>query len=335
MAEEDSDRARRLEAARRYRQKNAKQRAEYGRRYREEHREQRAGYTRKYRAEHADQIDAYRRRWREQNLEQARTANREYMRRKAAEARTAEERRVKKAAYSRERYHADVEASRAKARDRNAQRRAADPDGYREQRRTQKQAWRDRNRDQINASLREKNRIDPAKKQIAAQRYYQRHADERRAYSRRYHQEHREELLVKQRRWREREQRRIAVGLPVQRLHRLTPTERRDNARAADAFFSRPLTPQLLEQIDAELRTPPELIDAFHRETARIRATQYALRNPETGAHVANRNQAEEERMDAIARQINERLRVAPRSPRNPAPQLPPIPAPSTEGLSL
>lgn len=335
MAEEDADRARRLESARRFRQKHAKQRAAYGRRYREEHREQRAEYTRKYRAEHADEIAAYRRRWREQNLEQARAANRDHMRRKAAEARTAEERRVRKAAYSRERYHADVEASRAKARERNAQRRAADPEGYRDRRRRQKQAWRDRNRDQINARLREKNRIDPSKKKSAAERYYQRHAEERRTYSRQYHQEHREEVLVKQRRWRQREQRRIAVGLPVQRLHRLTPAERRDNARAADAFFSRPLTHQLREQLEAELRTPPELIDAFHRETARIRATQYALRNPETGAHVVNRNKAEEERMDAIARQINERLRVAPRTPRDPAPQLPPIPAPSTEGLSL
>lgn len=335
MAEEDADRARRLESARRYRQKHAKQRAAYGRRYRDEHREQRAEYTRKYRAEHADEIAAYRRRWREQNLEQARAANRDHMRRKAAEARTAEERRIKKAAYSRERYHADIEASRAKARERNAQRSAADPDGYREHRRRQKQAWRDRNRDQINARLREKNRIDPTKKQTAAQRYYQRHAEERRVYSRRYHQEHRDELLIKQRRWRQREQRRITVGLPVQRLHRLTPADRRENARAADAFFSRPLTPQLREQLEAELRTPPELIDAFHRETARIRATQYALRNPETGTHVVNRNHAEEERMDAIARQINERLRVAPRTPRNPAPQLPPIPAPSTEGLSL
>jgi hypothetical protein len=335
VAEDDADRARRLEAARRYRQKHAKQRAAYARRYREEHREQRTEYTRKYRAEHADEIAAYRRRWREQNLEQARAANRDHMRRKAAEARTAEERRIKKAAYARDRYHADVEASRAKARERNAQRRAADPDGYREQRRRQKQAWRDRNRDQINARLREKNRIDPTKKQTAAQRYYQRHAEERRAYSRRYHHEHREPQLIKQGRWRQRERRRIAVGLPVQRLHRLTPAERRENARAADAFFSRALTPKYRVRLEEELRTPPELIDAFHRETARIRATQYALRNPETGTHLINRHQAEEERMDAIARQINERLRVAPRTPRNPAPQLPPAPAPSVEGLSL
>lgn len=335
MAEEDADRARRLESARRYRQKHAKQRAAYGRRYREEHREQRAEYAKQFRSEHSDEIAAYRKRWREQNLEEARAANRDHMRRRAAEARTAEERRIKKAAYARERYHANVEASRAKARERNAQRRAADPEAYREQRRRQKQAWRDRNRDQINARLREKNRIDPTQKQAAAHRYYLRHARERRAYSRRYHHEHREEQLVKQGRWRQRERRRVEVGLPVRRLHRLTPAERHDNASAADAFFSRPLTPQLLEQLEVELRTPPELIDAFHRETARIRATQYALRNPETGAQVINRNQAEEERMDAIARHINERLRGAPRTPRNPPPQLPPVPAPSKEGLSL
>jgi hypothetical protein len=323
----------RRDPARRSKERDRK-RAEYGKRYREEQRAERAEYTKRYRVEHVEQIAEYRRRYREQNLERLRAANREYMRRKAVEPRIAEERRARKAAYSRERYHADIEASRAKARERNAQRRAADPEGYREDKRRRKQAWRDRNRDDINARLRERNRIDPSKKQAAAQRYYERHAEERRAYSRRYHQEHREQQLAKQGQWRQRERRRIEAGLPVRRLHRTTAAERVENAAAAEAFFARPLTVELRGRLEAELRTPPELVEAWQRDVARIRAAQYARENPETSSYTVTRNQAEEARMDAIARQINQRLRITP--PRRERPPIhQPMPSLDQGGLGL
>ena len=291
--------------------------------------------NRQWRERNREHIDAYAAAWRARNLEHTRLVNREYMRRKAQEAKVEVERRVRKAEYARNRYHADVEASRAKARENRQAERARDPEAYRAKRKQRNDTWRARHKDEINARLREKNLIDPSTKRRRAARYYEQHAEERRDYRRRYYQQNREWELAAQRRWRQREQRRITVGLPVRRLHRLTPAERLENSRAADAFFSRPLTSELRKQLDAELRTPPELIEAWHRECDRFRAAQYALRHPETGVRVVNRKQAEEERMDAIAREINDRLRITPRTPRDPASYVPPAPAPSTGGPSL
>lgn len=318
MDESEEAQQRRRDAARRYKKKNAKQISAYGRRYREEHKEQRAEYSQKYRAEHSEEIAAYKRQWREKNLEAARASNRDNMRRKAAQERAAEDRRAKKAAYARERYHADIEASRAKAREYLQQKRAADPDGYREAKKRRNATWHERHKDEINARKREQNLRDPSKQKARAQRDYQVHGDERRAYRRRYYQQNRERQLAKQKQWRDRERRRIEVGLPVRRLHTVTPTERDQNAVAAQAFFSRPLTPQLREQLKAELATPQHLIDALRREWARIRAVDYQRRNPETNSDTIRRQEAEEARLDAIARSINDRLRLSPRRHSHP-----------------
>lgn len=285
---------------------------------------------RRYREQNAEKIAE----WRERNREHIRTTNREYMRRKAAEAQAEVVRRARKAEYARNRYHADIEASRAKAREYRDAARARDPEKYRATRKQHNDTWRAKHKDEINRRLREENLIDPSGKRARARRYYETHTEECRARRRDYYQANRERELAKQRQWRQRERRRVAVGLPAKRLHRLTPEERRENARAADEFFAQPVTPELRERLEAELRTPPELIEAWHREIARFRATQYALRNPETAARVVNRNRAEEERMDAIARQINDRLRLTPRTPPDPAPYVSPV-VPSTGGLSL
>lgn len=281
----------------------------------EDQRQRRLEYKRRYRLEHAEEIAAYKRGWRERNLDHDRARNREYMRAKKAEPRLAEEKRREKADYARARYHADVEASRARARELNARRRESDPDRYREDHRRHNQTWRDRHRDEINARLRERNRLDPSKKTAVAQRFYVRHADEIRAARRFRYQENRERELARQRLWRQREKRRRELGLPAQRLHRLPVAERRENVAAANAFFARPITPELRKRVEADLRTPPELLGALHREFERIRADQYALRHPEIASSIPNRGTAEEERMDAIARVINDRLRTTPRRP--------------------
>jgi len=143
-------------------ERERRQRLERGRRYRAEHAEERAAYTKKYREDHAEEIAAYRKRWREANLDHARQSNREYMRRRAAEERKTEERRQRKAAYSRARYHTDVEASRAKVREYLAGRRAADPEGFREGKKRRNDVWRARNRDEVNRRQREKKRLDPS-----------------------------------------------------------------------------------------------------------------------------------------------------------------------------
>lgn len=302
------------------------------RRYREENREQIADYKRRYRNEHADEIAAYRKQWREDNLEHARRSNRDYMRRQAAQKRAANERRTQKAAYARDRYNADLEAGRARARTYRVARRAADPEGYRAGKKRRNDTWRRKHRDEINQRLREKNRTDPGLKAKRAQRYYEAHAEERRDYSRRYHEQHREQDRERSREWRRRERRRREAGLPVRRVHRVAAAERKANSVAAEAFFARPLTAEYREQLEAELRTPPELIAAWQRLCERTRAAQYALLHPETGSGVVNRRQAEEERMDAIARVINERLRVTPRRPEpcpQPDPYEPVAPTPS------
>ena len=306
----DEERQRRNEAARRYKKTHAKQISAYGRQYRQEHAEQIAEYKRAWRERNRDHVAEYRGRYDEDNRERIRKVNRENMRRQSAEERAAVERRERKAAWARERYHADVEASRAKARQNRERQRAADPEGYREGKKRRKAAWRESHKDEINARLREKNLRDPSAKSVRAQRYYQRHADERKAYRRQYYWDNRERQLARQKQWRDRERRRVEVGLPARSLHNVTPGERDQNAAAAEAFFSRPLTPQLQEQLAAELSTPQHLIEAWQRECARIRAVDYARRNPETSSDAVRRREAEEARLDRIARTINDRLRL-------------------------
>jgi hypothetical protein len=337
MVGNDESQQRRREVARLWKTKNAKQISAYGRRYREEHREQQAEYGRQYRAEHTEEIAAYRRRWLEQNLEAARAVNRENMRRKAAQERVEQERRSRKAAYARERYHADPEASRAKAREYLQKKRAQDPDGYREGKKRRNAAWRERNKEEINSKLREKNLRDPSKKKAQAQRDYELHGDKRRASRRRYYQKNRDRELTKQKQWRDRERRRLDVGLPVRRLHAIAPAERDQNAADAAAFFARPVTSQLTEQLEAELATPQHLIDALRREWARIRAADYARRNPESTSDSVHRREAEEVRLDAIARGINDRLRRTPRRDPQLAPDLVYHPPSATDsgGLGL
>lgn len=298
-----------------------------------EQREHRREYKRRWRAENAEKIAQQKREWRERNLEHDRQRNRNYMRARNAEARAAETRRKQKAEQARDRYHANVEASRARAKELAARRREADPEKYREDKRRYNQAWRERRREEINARSRERNALDPSQKAAAARRFYERHADEIRATRRRRYEENREKELARQRLWRQREKRRIELGLPARRVHRLPLEERRQNIAAADAFFARPVTPELLAKVEAELRTPPDLIEALKRDLARIRAEQYALLNPEVSSTVVNRRAAEEKRMNAIGRVINDRLRLTPRRPE-PAAYSPPQPEPS-RGLGI
>lgn len=322
MGDSEDAQQRRSEAARRYKKKHARQISAYGRQYRAEHAEQIAEYKRAWRERNGEHLAEYRGKYGEDNREKIREANREYMRRQSAKERAEVEHREREAEKSRERYHADIEASRAKARDYLQQKRAADPDGYREGKKRRNATWRERHKDEINSKLREKNLRDPSQKKARAQRDYELHGDERRESRRRSYQKNRDRELAKQKQWRDRERRRIEVGLPVRRLHKIAPAERDQNAADAAAFFARPLTPQVREQLKAELATPQHLIDALRREWARIRATDYARRNPETSSDTVRRRETEELRLGAIARGINDRLRRIPRRDPQRAPDL-------------
>ncbi|HRN30071.1 MAG TPA: hypothetical protein PK890_10280, partial [Terrimesophilobacter sp.] len=222
--------------------------------------------------------------------------------------------------------------------------RAEDPEGYREGKKRRNDAWRASHRDHVNAKARAKRQRDPAAKQVAAQKYYDTHAEERRAYSRRYHRDNRDQQLAQQSRWRQREQRRLEAGLPVRRLHRLTPAERDAHAAAAAEFFSTRVIEPMRRRLRAELDgpTPPELLAAWKRECERYRAAHYASEHPETSSRERRRAQAEarrlaeEARLDTIGRAINDRLRISPRR-REPDPAyLPQTTSPSTgPGMSL
>lgn len=320
MGDTEEEKPRLTEAARRYKEKHAKQISEYGRQYRAEHAQQIAEYKRAWRERNGQHLAEYRTKYGDENRERIRQSNREYMRRQTAKERAELHRRKRKAERARERYHADIEASRAKAREYLRRKRVADPIAYKEGTKRRNAAWRERHKEEINSRLREKNLRDPGKKRAYAQRDYERHGDKRRATRRRYYRENRDRELAKQKQWRERERRRIEVGLPVRRLHKVTSADREKNAADAAAFFARPLTPQLREQLKAELATPQHLIDALRREWARMRATDYARRNPETSSDTVRRRETEEARLDAIARRINDRLRNEPRRDPQPVP---------------
>lgn len=337
MTDSEEGRQRRAEQSRKYRETHAKQIADYGRRYREAHAEQIAGYKRVWREQNPERIAGYREQYDSENRERLKEANLEHRRNRSAEEHAAAERRARKAEEARQRYHADIEVSRAKAREYLAQRRAADPEGYREGKKRRNAAWREGHKDEINAKLREKNLRDPEPKRVRARRDYEKHGDERRASRRRYYQENRDRELARQKQWRNRERRRVEAGLPVRRLHRVLPNERDENEAAAAAFFAREVTLELREQLKAEIATPQELIDAWRRECARIRAADYAHRNPEVTSDTVRRRAAEEARLDDVARAVNNRLRLTRRPEANSAPDPAYLPQPSIDrsGLGL
>lgn len=328
---------------------------EWNRRYRESHADELREKNRRWRAEHPEKLKEYRARYRAEHLEQLRRTNRERERARLAKARKAaaeaERRRVK----GRERYAADPEAHREYQRERRKAQRAADPVGYREAKKQRNKRWRDSHRDEQNAKLRAKHRDNPEAKRAAAERYYAEHGAEVRERRRAYYWANREQQLEKQRRWRAREKRRREVGLPPRRLHRVTAAERAANVDAADEFFARKRTREDVKRMRRELRTTPVELAQWNRASARTRIASAIsadtdavkpvksserrredenLKAPRSKVEIAA---AEAARMDAIACEINDRLRQTPRRPQANRPRHAPTPtSPTTSGgLSL
>jgi hypothetical protein len=230
-----------------------------------------------------------------------------------------EERRAAARARARDWYAANRERHLEAQRQYRAAQRAADPDGYRQAKRERNKRWRDGHKEQENAKLREKYRADPEQKRAGAARYYENRAEEVKARRRQYYARNRDAQLEKQRAWRAREKRRLHLGLPAYRIQRTARGERDANRVAATMFFTRTRTPKEIETMLEELGTPAGLLAAFQRDCARARAEYRhatAPRRPEpTARSVASvAREREDERLDAIARAINDQLR---RSPRN------------------
>ncbi|TQK17766.1 hypothetical protein FBY40_0243 [Microbacterium sp. SLBN-154] len=230
-----------------------------------------------------------------------------------------EERRAAARARARDWYAENRERHLEAQRQYRAAQRAADPDGFRVAKRERNKRWRDGHRDQENAKLREKYRADPEQKRAGAARYYENHAEKVKARRREYYARNRDAQLEKQRAWRAREKRRLDAGLPAYRVHRTAKAERDANRVAATTFFTRSRTTNEIETMLEELGTPAELLAPFQRDCARARAEyRHAIApgRPEPAARSADRvaREREDERLDAIARAINDQLRHAPRN---------------------
>lgn len=251
------------------------------------------------------------------------------------------QRRDARRQYARDYYAGHREEYLAYQRLRRAEQRANDPDGYREAKRQRTQRWRDSHRDEVNARMREKYHVDPEKHRQRRREHYAEHAEELRARRREYYAKNKEKSNAAHRKWRDREKRRRELGLPARRLHREPLAQRLANAAAADRFFARPWPLDDIDAAKASLATPPELWAAWKRDCLKARATyqlaeqkeelerlQKELNRVRPGPKPKPRptpEEVEEARLDAIGRQINERLRPreAPRRPHHLDPAAP------------
>ncbi|KAF2418136.1 hypothetical protein B2K11_09650 [Microbacterium sp. B35-30] len=263
-----------------------------------------------------------------------------------AHARAALHNREKQRKEARRQYARDYYAQRREEyleyqRQYRAELREKDPEAYRRGKRERNQRWRDKHKDEVNARLREKYREHPEKHRERRREFYAEHAEEQRARRREYYARNKEKQNAVHRAWRDREKRRREAGLPARRIHRTSRDERFANRAAADEFFSRAWTKEELAVAMKDVETPAEAWAAWKRDCLKARAAytlalqkqelarlQKELRRAKPGPKPKPRptpEQIEEARMNAIARQINERLRhrEQPRRPHHLDPAAP------------
>lgn len=310
----------------------------------------------RWKAANPEKVRAAKQRWIETHREEVNVAQRERELRKRNavlseryEEQHREERKEAKRQYSRAWYAANKPLHQEIQRRYRERQRAENPEEFRAKRRAANQHWRDAHRDELRQHRRDKDRDAPSVKRENAARYYAAHGDEvKRRKREKYCADH-EKSLETQRQYRARERWRRVNGLPPQRLHRATGTERKTNLAAADVFFTRVRTAEEIEGLRRERGTPQHLIDEFERSSARHRAAaHYAESLTRGGGRLeqqlrptrAERNAMaradEDARMDAVAAAINDRLRTQPKAPARTAPVTEPAPpVPSTRhGLS-
>ncbi|CDK01642.1 MULTISPECIES: hypothetical protein [unclassified Microbacterium] len=233
------------------------------------------------------------------------------------------ERRDARRAWSREYYAQHREEYLEYQRQHRAAIRQKDPEAYRQAKRQRDQRWRDKHKDEVNAKLREKYRTDPEKHRQRRREHYAANAEEQRARRREYYARNKERQLATQRAWRDREKRRRDAGLPPRRLHRVSRDDRIAHRADADAFFTREWTTAELSEALRSVATPPELVAAFKRDSLRARAAYHLAEQKEELARLHKEldrarpgpkptrtlQAVEEARLDAIGREVNERLR--------------------------
>ncbi|MCR2764976.1 hypothetical protein NQ152_15830 [Microbacterium sp. zg.B48] len=286
------------------------------RRYEEPRRDRRGEVLKSWKERNPEKVKQYRDRYRQTHLEQIRRENRERERARRIRLREEQQAQQERRAYAREWYAQHREQYLQYQREYRAARKAQDPEKYREGVRARNKRWRDNHRDRENAKLRAKYWDDPDRKAKRAASYYKTHTDEVRARRRERYAANREHEREIQRRYRERQKFRRETGLPAPQLHRTPREERLANAAAADQFFTRPRTREERAELRKELGTPPELLAAWMRDCKRARAAHHLAEDAQLQARLRRElapaltaKQIEEARLEAIGRQVNQRLR--------------------------
>lgn len=288
----------------------------------------------RWNAANPEKVREIRQRWAESHREQISTAQREReLRKRDAVLRDRraeqlrEERKEAKRQYARAWYAANKPLHQEIQRRYRERQRAENPEEFRARLRAANQRWRDSHREQIRQHQRDKDRDAPATKRENAARYYAAHGDDVKQRKREKYWADHEKSLADQRQYRARERWRRANGLPPQRLHRATGTERKTNLAAADVFFTRVRTAEEIEGLRRERGTPQHLIDEFERASARHRAAAHYAESltrgdgrleqqlrPTRAERNAMARADEDARMDAVAAAINDRLRTQPKA---------------------
>ncbi|WP_374316263.1 hypothetical protein [Microbacterium sp.] len=280
-------------------------------------------YKREWRRRNAERIREYRAVYDATNREHVLAQKREYMRGRNARHRNKRVQRERRRVYARKYYAKNRDTYLDYQRAARARRKAENPERFLRLSRESQRRWRDGNRARVNAWQRERYEADPVAGRERSARYYAENRDAVLERRRLRWAENREESLVKQREYRARERRRREWGLPARRIHRVRAAERHANEQAARDFFTRERTPDELAAIRGDAPTDSADLARWERDSARARAGSYlaeltASRSraeesapPKTAAVLAR--EAEEARMDEIARRIYDRLRQHPR----------------------
>ncbi|GAA1979123.1 hypothetical protein GCM10009777_10490 [Microbacterium pumilum] len=286
---------------------------------------------REWELQNPDRAAAAKRTYRETHRDDERERERERRARARAEQARAEARR----AYAREYYAKNRESYLERQRVNRAVKKAQDPGAYRAAKNARQRRWYARHQEVENEKVRDAYRDDPTPRMRWNASYRANHADELAARRREFYLDNRERMVERDRRRREREKLRRSVGLPPRRLHRVSTAERRQNRSEADEFFRRKYTAAEIRAAKRPWPTPPELIAAWQRESERARAAfsaatgsdivrpisktaQRAAERASVRAAALEQLLAEEARLDAIARAINDQLRHRLRRPQQP-----------------
>jgi hypothetical protein len=301
------------------------------------------GHAPVYRESPADRERTYKRAWRQRNAERLREHHNAYNaanpERRQAEWQRAQARRAKaqkRKASKRAHYKANADTYRQKMRERHYRKLAEDPETYRAGRAASQRRWREKVRDDENSRRRDRRRANPAAVREENHTYYVAHAAQLREKKRAYYWANREQILARKKRRLDGEKRATAAGLPPRRVRRVTTAQRKADDAAAARFFTRRRTKPQLAALRKEASwpridgpTPPDLLAKFKRASLRIRTAHRLATDPEFAEHAALARKrrtlgrqeaavpnAEEARLDLIARQINDRLRQHPRPPQ-------------------